>query len=102
MVERHHQIVIRSDIAPKFGIDPFETCIYWNKLDAMTEKEQAEVNKAKAETGKTLIDAGAISSEDERRRVIADPTSGYNGLIEEEMPEDAGVVDSESGELDDA
>ncbi len=103
MVERHHAIVMRSDIMPEFGLtEPLETCIHWNKLDAMTEEQQAEVNKKKAETGKSLIDAGAIDGMDERKRIISDPTSGYNGLIDEEMPADAGAVESEGGELEDA
>jgi phage-related protein (TIGR01555 family) len=103
LVERHHAIVMRSDIMPKFGLkEPLETCIHWNKLDAMTEEQQAEVNKKKAETGKALVDAGAIDGMDERKRIISDPTSGYNGLIDEEMPEEVSDVESEGGELEDA
>lgn len=96
LIERHHQIMIKSDISPE---DPFETCINWNELDALTGKEQAEINKLKAEAGNALINSGAIDGEDERKRIVADKESGYNGLIhEEDMPE----VESEGTELEDA
>ena len=55
MIERHHLILIRSEIAPKFGIPPFGIKISWNELDAMTTEEQAQLNKLKAETGQILI-----------------------------------------------
>ena len=85
LVERHHQIMIKSDISPKKA---FATCINWNELDALTGREQAEINKMKAEAGNTLINSGAIDAEDERKRIVADKESGYNGLIhEEDMPE---------------
>lgn len=90
LVQRHHLLLMYSHIVPKFGIEPFETHIIWEKLDAMTEEEQALVNKGKAETGQILINSGAINGEDERKRIINDPTSGYNGLLHEGdfMPEE--------------
>jgi phage-related protein (TIGR01555 family) len=96
LVERHHQIMIKSDIAPE---SPFATCIKWNELDAMTAKEQAEINKLEAETGQTLVSSGAIDGMDERKRIVLDKESGYNGLLhEDDMPE----VQSEETELEDA
>jgi phage-related protein (TIGR01555 family) len=83
LVERHHLLLIRSEIAPKFGIDDFETDIQWNALDARTEEEQALINKAKAETGVMFMDRGVIAPEEERKRIINDPLSGYNGIGEE-------------------
>ena len=96
LVERHHQIMIKSDISPD---KPFSTCINWNELDALTAKEQAEINKLKAEAGTSLVNSGAIDGMDERKRIVADKESGYNGLIhEDDMPE----VESEATELEDA
>jgi phage-related protein (TIGR01555 family) len=80
LLERHHLLLIKSEIAPKFNIEPFNTTVRWNKLDAMTEKEQAELNKFNAETGLFLINSGAIDAQDERNRIMADPNSGYTGL----------------------
>lgn len=87
LIERHHLILIRSEIAPKFGISPFGVKISWNELDAMTTEEQAQLNKIKAEGGQLLINSGAIDGQEERNRLIADPKSGYTGL-EELAPED--------------
>lgn len=87
LIERHHLLLIRSEIAPKFGIAPFHTTVSWNELDAMTTKEQSELNKLKAETGVLLMQTGAIDGQDERNRIMNDPKSGYIGL-EEEAPEE--------------
>lgn len=94
LIERHHLLLIRSEIVPKFGIEPFHTTVTWNKLDAMTAAEKAEVNHRKAETGQLLIESGAIDSEDERLRVMGDPDSDYTGLNDE-------VEDSGTEELSD-
>lgn len=88
LIERHHLMLIRSEIAPNFNIAPFSTEIVWNPLDAMTTKEQAELNKLNAETGNALINSGAIDGYDERKRIINDPESGYSGLIDEEPIEE--------------
>ncbi len=87
LLDRHHLLVIRSEIAPKFKIEPFETTVSWNPLDSMTAKERAEVNKLEAETGAILVQSGAIDGIDERRRITQEPDSGYTG-IEEAMPAD--------------
>ena len=63
---------------------PFNTSISWKPLDAMTAKEQAEVNRFKAETGQISMMSGAIDGEDERQRIISDPDSGYTGVIDED------------------
>lgn len=80
LLERHHLLLIRSEIAPEFGIEPFGTTVTWNELDAMTGKEQAELNKYKAEAGRFLIESGAIDPSEERERIMSDPESGYTGL----------------------
>ncbi len=87
MIERHHLLLIRSVIAPQFGIEPFETIINWNELDAMTKKEQAEINKLNAEAGLILVNSGAIDGEDERNRLRHDESCGYINLTEKEIEE---------------
>jgi len=98
LLDRHHLLVMRSYIAPKFGIKPFSTGVSFGTLDSMTAAEQATVNYTKAQTDALLVTAGAIDGEDIRGRVIADPDSGYNG-ISDEIPE-APEVD-ETAEPDD-
>lgn len=84
LIERHHLLLIRSEISPEFGIAPFPTSVTWNALDAMTAKELAEMNKMKAETGNLLMQAGAIDGMDERQRIINDPESGYTGVVDDQ------------------
>lgn len=83
LIERHHALCIKSH-----QLGEFETSVAWNSLDSLTKKEVAEINKMNAETGSLLINAGAIDSGDERKRVATDPDSNYNGISENELPED--------------
>ena len=85
LIERHHQLMMRSYIAPKFGIAPVRTEIKWNKTDSYTAKEEAEINEIKSRTANNYVTAGAIDGTDLRKNIIADPTSGFNG-IEEIVP----------------
>ncbi len=94
LLERHHLCLMRSEIAPKFNIEPFNITIKWQPLDSTTAKEQAEINEIKARTGQVLMTSGAIDGIDERERVTADPTSGYTGLAEAE-PE---LIDEETAD----
>lgn len=77
LLNRHHLLLIRSEISPAA---PFETSIQWEPLDSPTAKELAETNKLKAETGKVLVESGAIDGMDERTRITSDVSSGYSGL----------------------
>lgn len=94
LIERHHLCVMRSYVAPKLGIAPIETFVMWNALDTPTAKEMAETNLAKAQVGNALIQSGAISSEDERKRIAMDKDSGYHSLGLEDIDEDP---DDEAG-----
>jgi phage-related protein (TIGR01555 family) len=91
LLERHYTLAIRSEIAPDA---PFEVDVVWNKLDALTAKEQADVNKVKADTDAVLVNCGALDGQDVRSRVVADEDSGYTGISDEvpdEVPDDAEV-----------
>jgi phage-related protein (TIGR01555 family) len=84
LLERHHQLVQRSFAA---NLEPVELTIVWHPLDSPTAKELAETNLAKAQAGQALVESGAISSEDERRRLSTDKTSGYNDLGADDLLE---------------
>jgi phage-related protein (TIGR01555 family) len=98
MLDRHHLLVMRSDIAPKLGIEPLELDATWMPLDSPTAQEWATINKTKAETDAILVGAGAIDGMDVRQRLEVDKNSDYFGLAEveeapvvEEVPEEAPI-----------
>lgn len=91
-LNRHHLCLIRSEIAPKFGIKPFSTTVTWKPLDALTEVELANVNETKSRTANNWANIGAINGQDARDLLISDPHSGYSGLSNavsiEELPDE--------------
>lgn len=80
LIERNNLLVEKSE----FGYS-YELEAKFNPVDMPTERELAEVRKIDADTDAVLINAGAISPEEARARIIADLNSGYNGLPAE-MP----------------
>jgi len=78
ILERHHKLIIKSEALAVTSI-----AIKWNPLDVQTEKEMAETNETKSRTASNLVNIGAISAEEERKRIITDKTSGYTGLSSE-------------------
>jgi phage-related protein (TIGR01555 family) len=80
LIERHTQLLIKSFIAPKYGIKPFHFDVKWNPVDSPTANERADINLKKSQTDKNWVDAGAVDSFDIRERLIADPDSGYSGI----------------------
>lgn len=93
LVERHHLLVMRSEVIPKFKeLADAEVVVKWHELDALTHVEQSTVNVNKAQTGAALIASGALTPADERARIAADKESGYHGigvdLETEELPDD--------------
>lgn len=80
LISRHHVCLMRSEGAA-MGLDPRTVLtVEWPALDAPTAKEEAEIEKTKAETDKIYVEAGAIDGQDVRARIIADPKSGYDGI----------------------
>lgn len=92
LVDRHHALVIVSEIMPAFKIKAFSTTVTWEPVDSPTAKELAEMNYLKSQTAANESLVGAIDGRDERTRLINDPDSGYSGMedekIEEENPDD--------------
>jgi len=84
-LERHHALVMQAYVVPALGAMDIETTVQWNPLDTPTAKELADTNLVKAQTGLALIQAGAIDSSVEQRRVATDKTSGYHDLGLEDM-----------------
>lgn len=99
LVQRHHDIVMKSIIEPSYG-KVFKTKIKWAELDEMTSKELSEINKNKADTGQILMQSGAIQPEDERQRLINDADSGYSGIVN--MNEDYEEINTDINEPGDS
>jgi phage-related protein (TIGR01555 family) len=94
LVNRHHELLIKSEVMPKFGVAFFATDTNWRPTDTPTAAEAADINLKKAQTDTQWVQAGAIDGTDIRQRLIADRDSGYNG-IQEVVPEGPGDRDHE-------
>lgn len=70
-----------------FGLIYDDITFEFVPLEQMTEEQIANINKTKAETGATLVEANIISQEEERTRLADDSFSGYNSLDAETLPE---------------
>lgn len=65
-------------------------------LNSPTVKELSEIRKANAETDKAYVDMGAVSPDEVRERIAADPESGYNNLSGDAPgPPEAGLMEKE-------
>lgn len=100
-LERHHMLLIKSEIGPKYGIELFDTSVVWEALVSPSVADLATINKTKADTDLILLQAGAIDGEDIRNRLIADPASGYNTLEDENVSSDPNTAPIDLSELDD-
>lgn len=67
-------------------IDP-EITLEFQKLRVMTEKEAADLQKAKAERDQIFVDGGAISNAEWRKAIIADPDLPYADLNPDDVPD---------------
>ena len=82
LLEGHYIRLIRSEIAPRLGVKPFDITINWNPVDSPSAEQVATINKTKSETAKNWADVGAIDGTDARSQLIKDKESGYYGLPE--------------------
>jgi len=87
LLKRHHELAIRSDLElEEYGV--FSVEANWKPLDSLTETELADINLKKAQSAQALQMTGAVNGDDIRNALIADKTSGYNGLESEDAPVD--------------
>lgn len=67
------QLDLYGEIDPEIGYE-------FNPLYQLDEVQKATIRKLDADTGAVLVTSGAISADDERDRLIADPDNGYHAL----------------------
>jgi phage-related protein (TIGR01555 family) len=81
LIDRHLVCLIRSEIAPRFGIAPFSLDCTWEPVKSVPPKEAAEVRKLNAEADKIYAcDIGAVDGQEVRDKLSNDEQSGFNGL----------------------
>lgn len=84
LLERHHQLVWLSDIAPALDItEEVETEVSWRPLDSPTAAEWAAIALQKAQTAQIYASLGAIDGEDVRKQIVADKDSDFFGLADD-------------------
>lgn len=96
MLERHYKLLCRH-----LGLDVIVQHV-WRPVDSITATQRAELNLKKAQTGEALINAGAISPEEERSRIRDDEDSGYNRLSDEAAEEKPGASPENLAEFEKA
>lgn len=105
-VNRHHLLVMRSEVEPVLGGAPGDVRIEidWLPVDNPTAEEYAAINKINAETDTALLAAGAIDAMDIRNRLRSDNNSGYADLPVEEEPsgllDELGLTDADEAPQD--
>lgn len=98
LLERHHQLIMKSEVAPKLGVEPMEVSMQWAALDSPTATEFADIELKKAQTAQIYAALGAIDGMDIRKKLQADKDSDFFNLADiEEDPVEGGEVDPLSG-----
>lgn len=95
LVERHHLLTMLS-----FGDEVVNTTVHWKPTDSPTAAQLAERNKLKADTYMSLVQAGAIDSQDVRGVISKDPDFGFGDMglgtsDGDEMLKDLGFSETE-------
>ena len=91
LLDRHHELVIRSYIDPELSKD-LKIQSVWNEIETVNDDSMAEMNLKKATTDEKYITMGVLSAEESRTRVAKDKESGYELEVENEsLPEMLGA-----------
>ena len=98
LLDRHYLLLMKSEIEPKFGVS-FDFDIVWNPLDAITEKEQAEINLIKSQSDANYVNMGAVDGEIVHNKLMQDETSGYFNLDIDEAEYEESEVNKEENEM---
>ena len=87
LLEKHYQLLIRSEIKPKFNIE-FNAYVKWNELDSVTEKERAEINEINSRTDMNYTNAGILAQSNISKKLTDDENSPYFGMVEDDDIDD--------------
>lgn len=87
--------IVQMDL---FGAVDDDITYEWCPLFQPTPKEKAELDKGESERDGKYVDMGAISPDEVREKLIAEPGSGYNNLtgpapeVEQDVDEDGNPI----------
>lgn len=102
LLERHHQLVMKSEVAPALSVDPMTVTMQWSALDSPTAAEFADIELKKAQTAQIYVTIQAIDGMDVRNKLKNDKDSDFFNLadIEEEESDldDQGDIDPATGQ----
>lgn len=80
LFNRHLHKALEIIQLSEFGEIDQDIGFEWLPLREQTAKEVAEEDKLRSDTDAQLISVGALSPDDVRRRIAADPSSPYHGI----------------------
>jgi len=85
------QLHLFGEIDPAIGFE-------FNPLEQMNDTELAAIQKSKADGAAIYLANGVIDAMEERKRLAADPLSGYASIDVDDVPEMEMETDGEEGE----
>lgn len=92
LTDRHHLLLCRSHFSEYSGLNITTS---WNPVRKLKPGEVADINLKNAQTAQLEQAVGAISPDEERDRLKADPISAYQNL-----PDDDALLDDEADALE--
>lgn len=100
LLERHHELVMKSEVAPKLSIDPMPVSLQWAALDSPTAAEFAAIELQKAQTAQIYVAMQAIDGQDVRRKLQQDKDSDFFNLADVEEDDEQDVVEGDDPSME--
>jgi phage-related protein (TIGR01555 family) len=79
LLDRHYLLLAKSEIEPKFGINP-HFGVKWNEVNSVSEKERAEIDEINSRTDMNYINMGVLSQDHIQEKITKDENSRYDGM----------------------
>lgn len=98
MVSRHHELCMKSKVAPALGIEPLRVTAQWQSLDSPTALEWADIELKRAQTDEIYVRIQSVDGMDVRRKLKSDKESSYFNLADVEEGEIEPPLDPITGE----
>ena len=83
LLKRHHEILMKSHIEPKFGTQPPIEAV-WNNVESPDVDKEADSKLKEADRDLKYMEMGVLSPDEIRNKVAKDKKSGYEIEVTEE------------------